>query len=222
MREIDYSSWADYLVDLIDLYPLKSHRLLELGAGNCSISKYLVERYPDYIVSDLSYAMLLAANPKLRRVTADMTKLPFKKEFDVIFSIFDSVNYLINDEAFISFLSEAGKILNDDGVLTFDVSLEKNSKKYIKQLNRNGSVNGIKYFQKSDYDKKTRIHTNTFNINIDGVVFSETHHQKIYLFEEYFLFAEEAGLRVIDCFDCFTFDDANSRTERAQFVLGKN
>ncbi|KUG25243.1 hypothetical protein ASZ90_004933 [hydrocarbon metagenome] len=43
----------------------------------------------------------------------------------------------------------------------------------------------------------------------------------IYEFEEYFIFAEDSQMRVIDCFKCFTFDDASRNSERVQFVLGK-
>jgi hypothetical protein len=58
-------------------------------------------------------------------------------------------------------------------------------------------------------------------LKFDEETYIEEHIQRIYEFEEYFVFAEEAGLRVIDCFDCFTFDDAKRNSERVQFVMGK-
>ena len=220
MREIDYSSWADYIIDLIDLYPFELKRLLELGAGDCKSSFYINQNFSSYFVSDLSLQMLKVGDDKLKKVVADMRRLPFKKEFDVIFSIFDSVNYLLTGDDFVSFLSESKRILSQDGIITFDASLEKNSTKNIKRLNRKGKFSGIKYKQESYFDKKTRIHSNIVNMKIDDVDYLEKHEQMIYEFEEYFVFAEEANLRVIDCFDCFTFDDAKRNSERVQFVLG--
>lgn len=221
MREIDYSSWADYILDIIDLYPIKIENALELAAGNCEISEHLNYHFQNYYVTDISKQMLSSSDHNLNKIVCDMSALPFKKEFDVIFSIFDSVNYLMTDDKFVSFLKECSNILSEDGIITFDVSLEKNSLKHLRNLNRKGKYKGIKFKQTSLYDKKNKIHKNIMDIEIDKEVYTETHEQRIYEFEEYFVFAEEAGLRVIDCFDCFSFDDAKRNSERVQFVMGK-
>ncbi len=47
----------------------------------------------------------------------------------------------------------------------------------------------------------------------------EKHRQKIYPFEEYFMFIEKAGLYVSECFNAFTFDNGNAECERVQFVV---
>jgi len=221
MKDIDYSSWADYIIDLIDLYQIENPKVLEVGAGLGQISSFLKEKIPSYIVSDVSVEMMKYCPDKISRVTCDMTSLPFKKEFDIIFSIFDSVNYLTTPDLFVDFLSECKRILVEDGIVTFDVSLEKNSVKNIKRLNRKGEYGGVNYNQKSIYDRKSRLHKNILELEIEEVKYIETHEQMIYEFEEYFIFVEDAGLRVIDCFDCFTFDDASRKSERVQFVLGK-
>jgi len=221
MRDIDYSTWADYILDILDLYPVTFAQALEVGAGNCQISEYLNGQFKNYYVSDLSKDMLKMNEVQVNKVVCDMSYLPFKREFDVIFSIFDSVNYLMTDEIFIKFLKECKNLLSEDGIITFDVSLEKNSIKHLKSLNRKGKYNGIKFKQTSLYDKKNKIHKNIMNIEVQEKTYIETHKQRIYEFEEYFIFAEEARLRVIDCFDCFTFDDAKRNSERVQFVMGK-
>lgn len=221
MKDIDYSSWADYIVDLIELYQIKKPKVLELGSGNCTISTFLKNKFKYYFVSDISHEMLQQGNRKLLRIACDMTSLPFKKEFDVIFSIFDSVNYLTTPGKFVKFLEECNSILSQDGILTFDVSLEKNSLKNTRRLNRKGEYNGNRFQQKSYYNKKTRIHKNILDIENNNNSFIETHQQMIYEFEEYFIFAEDSQMRVIDCFKCFTFDDASRNSERVQFVLGK-
>ena len=221
MRQVDYSSWADYILDILDLYPVEFNNALELGAGNCKISHHLFDQFENLYTTDLSKDMLQQGDDSLNKVACDMALLPFKKEFDLIFSIFDSVNYLMTDDKFIQFLKECSNILSEDGIITFDASLEKNSLKHLRLLNRKGKYKGIKFIQKSMYDRHNRIHKNIMNIDIDGETYTEIHEQKIFEFEEYFVFAEEANLRVIDCFDCFTFDDAKRNSERVQFVMGK-
>lgn len=221
MKHLDYKNWAEYILDLCDIYIADKINVLELGAGRGYISNYLSNKFENYIISDSSFAML-SQNEKVKNLcVCDMSSLPFNKEFDLIFSIFDSVNYLITPEAFIKYLIECKNILDTDGILTFDVSLENNSLANIKGLNRKGIYKGIKYKQISSYDTETRIHKNIVEMIIKDEHFIETHFQQIYKFEDYFEFAEQANLKVIDVYDCFSFDEPTQKSERVQFVFGK-
>ncbi len=220
MRHLNYKNWAEYLLDLVELYPIQTNNVLELGAGSGNVSKYLTEKFSSYFITDISFEMLSKSDLK-RKCVCDMQALPFKREFDLIFSIFDSVNYLITPERFIRFLKEGEQILSPNGILSFDVSLEKNSKANIRGLNRKGVYKGIRYKQISFYDESARIHKNVLELIINGEHFIETHLQKIYKFQDYFEFAEEANLEIIDSFDCFSFNDSNKKSERVQFVLRK-
>ncbi|MDZ7763382.1 MAG: class I SAM-dependent methyltransferase [Melioribacteraceae bacterium] len=221
MKHLDYENWAEYIVDLSEIYLSDTSNVLELGAGRGYISNYLKNEFGCYIISDSSFAML-SQNEKIENLcVCDMSSLPFNKEFDLIFSIFDSVNYLITPNIFIKFLSECRDLLDPMGILTFDVSLESNSRANIKGLNRKGFYKGIKYKQISSYDENTRIHKNIVEMIIKDEHFIETHFQHIYKFEDYFEFAEKANMKILDAYECFSFDDATHKSERVQFVLGK-
>jgi len=112
--------------------------------------------------------------------------------------------------------------LSDDGIFTFDASLEKNSIKNERRLNRKGKFNKIKYVQKSIYDNSSKIHYNYFEIILDnGEIIREVHKQKIYEFTEYFSVIEKNGLYVKNCYDSFSFDDADENCDRVQFVVKK-
>ena len=222
MRGINYSLWADYIYDIYDYYLPGGERVLELAAGISKISKPLSRKFKTYVISDKSLEML-KHNPLTRSmpVCFDMTAIPLKKEFDFIFSIFDSVNYLSGEEEFLKFLNEVKNTLDDEGIFTFDVSLENNSIKHLKHLNRRGNINGINYKQVSRYDPGKRIHLNTVEIEIDGETYKEVHKQKIHEFNFYFDLIEQSGMYAADCFNCFTFEDATSESERVQFIVRK-
>ena len=152
-----------------------------------------------------------------------MAELPFKNKFSFIYSTFDSINYLDNEESINKFFKNIFHILNDEACFTFDVSLEKNSIKHEKRLNRKGKVDGLKFIQNSKYDRTTKIHQNKFKIKLeDGSIVEEIHRQKIYDFEYYFNIIEQHNLYVVHCFNSFTDDDTNSESERAQFVVKKS
>ncbi len=223
MRGIDYGIWSDYINVLSRETNKKNPIVLEIACGAGEIAKILNKEFKHYVASDLALSMLNQLNEKgLKKVCCDMTALPFKRKYDFVFSTFDSVNYLLTKEKFMKFLSEVSMVLNDDGILTFDVSLENNSLRYQKYLNRKGKLDGIKYIQRSKYNEKTRIHYNHFEITLaDGSKVEEIHRQKIYRFEDYFMFIDNSDFYVSGCYETFTFTNANAETERAQFVLKK-
>lgn len=222
MKFISYDEWAEYYMILAEEVPI-STKVLELAAGNCKMAAYLKVKYPDMIASDLSIDMLKqCSQDDLLKVCCDMRDLPFKAKFGLIISAFDSVNYLMSKAALNDLFKGIKNLLTDDGIFTFDISLERNSLKNIKYLNRKGSLQGMKYIQKSEYDKKNRIHTNRFTLMFkDGSVVEEVHRQKIYPVEVYFEILEDNGLYVKQCYEAFTLDNVNRRSDRAQFIVSK-
>lgn len=222
MQSINYLDWSLYIKDLKIHYDEEGSTNLELACGDGIIASYLKDHFKDLVILDISKRMLDLTDNEIKKVCADMISLPFKNKFSFIYSTFDSLNYLINSKDLFKLFTEIKLILKDDGLFTFDVSLEKNSIKNIKSLNRKGKFNGVKFIQKSKYNIDENIHTNHFKLKLDnGEIFEEVHIQKIYPFEYYFELIEDAGLYVVDCFDAFTFEDANNKCERVQFVIKK-
>lgn len=223
MRSIDYNVWAKFILFIAEKTNKKYPKVLELACGLGSVAEILKDYFKYYYVSDISFDML--SSPSLNdipKICCDMTALPFNKKFDFVFSTFDSVNYLLTKSKFMEFLDEVSRVMAPKGILTFDVSLEKNSINYEKYLNRKGKVEKIKYRQSSRFNQKTRIHHNRFEIILqDGKVIEENHKQKIFTFEEYFLFIEESDFYVEDCLETFSFKKASKDSERAQFILRK-
>jgi SAM-dependent methyltransferase len=223
MRSIDYNKWAEYLSSISDEIGSENIDALELAAGNCKIAEFLTKKYSRLIVSDISFNMLLQnSNPEMTKICCDMTLLPFRNKFDFIYSTFDSVNYISSKAKYKQFFHNVAECLNDKGIFTFDVSLEQNSIKYQRYLNRTGKFNDIVYKQKSFFDRNKYIHYNHFEFTFaDGKKIEEIHKQKIYPFEEYFKLIDNSDFYVHKCFQTFTYKNADSNTERAQFILKK-
>jgi len=222
MKEVNYKRWAEYILDIIeDHLAKKNANILELSAGNGMITKRVSKKFPNYISSDISLEMLRQGDRiNVKKVCCDMVVLPFTTKFDVIFSTFDSVNYLLSKRRLLKFFKEIKKVLSENGIFTFDVSLEKNSREFKKMYVTNGSVNGYKYKRVSKYNPKSRIHKNIFEITDQfGIVTKEIHLQKIFNFDIYFDLFSKAGLVAVECLDAFTFNNGNQNSERIQFIL---
>ena len=223
MRSIDYVKWADYIFQISTELKKKNPSVLELASGTGEVAAQLKSQIKKIFVSDLSFLMLsYYKNTGLQKVCCDMKSLPFKKKFDYIFSTFDSINYLRTKESVCKLFADVSSCLSEEGIFTFDVGLEKNSTKYEKYLNRRGKVGGIIFEQRSIFNKRTRIHYNIFKLTLaNGKKVEEIHKQKIYLFEDYFDLIDKSDFYVHNCFKAFTFENADSNTERAQFILKK-
>mgnify|MGYP000408630571 CR=1 FL=1 len=227
MKKISYSEWADYIHETVkDSIPVNA-KVLELAAGNCKFANHFKKYYPDLITTDISKNMLFFDKEnKVCKVCADMVYLPFKEKFDLIYSNFDSINYITSKKILLKLFKGVFSILPDNGIFTFDVCLEKNSLKHSKTAIRKGIYNGTSFIQKSEYNRINRIHKNTFIIKTDNnSEIMEIHKQKIYPFENYFELCNKAGLYIFKCFNAFSFHEGNRNSERVLFLtkgIGKH
>ena len=221
MRKIDYRDWAKYLFDVIREYHKGELIVLELASGTGKLGEAFSIFAKEFVFTDLASEMLKITDKQFNKICCNMTKLPFKYKFNTVFSTFDSINYLMESEQVLSCFNEVEKILSEDGIFTFDVSLELNSQKYLKHLNRKGKYKEFYYIQSSEYDSVNKIHLNKFSIKKEDKLFEEVHQQKIYSIEEIIEISEKSELKLLDVFEAFTFEDLHAKSLRAQFVLGK-
>jgi SAM-dependent methyltransferase len=225
MRGVKYKKWSKYLLDVVNGYIDKNNPfVLELGAGDCKIARNISQKYYNIIASDRSLPMLQQGKKVfIPKVCCDMTSLPFNNKFDLIYSTFDSVNYLISNRKLLNLFLEVKKVLTSSGIFTFDVSLEKNSLEFEGSYKLEGKINGYSFTRKSKYNSSSRIHKNIFSITDEyGNIKKEVHKQKIYKFETYFEIIAKSGMYVVECLDAFTFSNGNRNSERVQFILKNN
>jgi SAM-dependent methyltransferase len=223
MKDVNYKEWAKYIQNISSEFVGKDSKVLDLGAGNCKIANLLSKEFPDIIATDISLPMLKSdTNNVVNKVCCDMTSLPISTKFDLIFSSFDSVNYLMSKNKLLALFKQVSFLLEDNGIFTFDVSLEKNSLEFLQDHSVEGSTGGYSFKRVSKFFKRRKVHKNIFYItDADNIVVKEVHEQKIYDFETYFDLIFKAGLYVVDCFETFTFKIGKADSDRIQFILKK-
>ena len=223
MKNVDYTSWSKYILDIAEDYIKNGGRVLELASGNCNMAELISKKYKNFVCTDISLSMLQSAkNNRTEKICCDMSELPLKEKFDFVFSAFDSVNYILKQKTLSRLFKEVYRILADEGIFSFDASLENNSLKFLIAKTTEDCYNGFSFTRTNRYNKRSRIHYNSFIIahNSRSKV-KEVHKQKIYNIKTYFKLAEDAGLQTEACYSCFTFDDVDPDSERAQFVMRK-
>jgi len=223
MKTIDYQHWAEYILAIARRFVKKNALTLEIAAGNCKTASRISQEFPNIIVTDLSLPMLcLDSLNHLDKVCCNMISLPFRIKFNFIYCAFDSVNYLLSKKELQLLFNQIKGVLSDNGIFTFDISLENNSRNFIKEQTTGGVYRGFNYKRISRYNKLSRVHSNIFYISFDGVKLKEVHKQKIFDLQTYFDCIDRAGLKVKECYDNFTFNPGSSISQRVQFVVTKD
>ncbi|MBK8946765.1 MAG: methyltransferase domain-containing protein [Ignavibacteriae bacterium] len=220
MKSVDYKFWAKYIKEIHNTIGNKQDIALELASGNCKLSQELQTHFQKIYVSDISIQMLKQNSNCTNKICCNMISLPFKNKFDFIFSTFDSINYLCDENQLNLFFHNIKNSLSKNGNLIFDVSLKKNSLKHLKKLNRKGVYKNIKYEQISTFDEKTLMHENKIIFQFkDGTQITEIHKQKIYDFYYYFDVIESNNLYVSECLEAFDFINGSPKSDRIQFIV---
>ncbi len=222
MSKIDYKLWAKYINILSKNIVKKNFYLLELSGGTGKLASILYNKSKKYVLCDLSKEMLIQSKTTIiPRVCCSNLSLPFKRKFNLIIMTFDSINYFLTKKQLLQFFSQIFNILENDGIFLFDASMLQNSINSLKKLNRNGIIDKISYIQKSNFNIKTKIHTNKFLIRNGNKYFKEIHKQKIYSLTDFLDILDHSGLYASHCYEAFSFQKASENSERVQFVVRK-
>lgn len=235
MQDVDYEMWADFIDEVIQTHHPNPVDVLELACGTGAISLYLA-KLDEYILTatDQSAAMIEKARQKAAEQEADVqfhtmdfTDIHSDKKFDIIFSVFDSVNYLHNETDILKMLLGCQDILNPGGLLIFDFSTPQNSLEAVDYLNNEeGSFGPYRYFRESRYEPEQQFHFNEFDIDEladDGKTvirsFNEVHKQRIYSLNEMLSILEQTSYHQVAKYEGFDLVDADDNSTRVTMVL---
>jgi len=181
MSHVNYEEWIDGIIMWYkQMNPNPLYKILELACGTANASSLLTARGFEVDACDASPYMLQVADSKPIKPNlyqAYLTDPIPKKDYDLIFCIFDSINYLLHPEEISTVLDNVYEALAPQGVFIFDISTLLNS-----MVNFYDSTNYLKVhdayiIQRSNY--------NTFaNHQLTHIIIFRKHLHNYELFEE--------------------------------------
>jgi len=122
----DDELWIGELVSALERNGLRGERLLDVACGTGKSFLPMLERGWEVTACDISPAMLERARAKVAEAVplsvADMRGLPEIGEFDLVWALDDSVNYLLSEDELLKALSGMRANLAPGGLLLFDVN----------------------------------------------------------------------------------------------------
>lgn len=123
---LDYEPWLAEALPLLERRGLRGNRLLDVGCGTGKSLAPMLARGWRCHGCDISAAMVQLARERVgeraRLTVADMRRLPRLGSFDLVWSLNDSVNYLLDCDQLELALRGMRENLADEGLLAFDLN----------------------------------------------------------------------------------------------------
>jgi SAM-dependent methyltransferase len=217
MLHVDYARWKRVASGLADLLP----RPLQHLDAACGTGVFLdaVATYGWCSVGvDLSPAMLAAARHRDRHhpyAVADLRALPFLGTFDLVTCLFDSVNFLLDEEDLCAALAGMARALRPGGVLYFDIITERMVLDYFE--GRSWAENNGRFDSTwtSTYDRQSRLSITNVRISsgAEGTIY-----ERVYTLDRVQHAVVNAGLELVAVMDAETFRAPNKKTSRIDLV----
>jgi ubiquinone/menaquinone biosynthesis C-methylase UbiE len=232
MRSIPYRWWLVYVEQLLAKFEKRPQAALDLACGTGTFALLLASKGYEVVGVDFSLDMLKEARRKaseedilLPFVQQDAVALAFKPTFDLVVSLFDSLNYVIGADRLARVFEGVYGACLPGGTFLFDVNTIRALELELFTQNNLSTSDWLKYNWTSRYNPTTRIATiqMAFKLSRDGkeYSFTETHQQMGYDLEEIERMLTEAGFRILGIFDAYSPANANQLSTRAFFVAEK-
>ena len=227
MRHVDYDEWADYVQSLLERWAPEATQVADLACGTGNMSLELRRLGYEMTGVDISGDMLRVANGKaggdggIEFVQRDLRELAGLGPFDAAVCMYDSFNYLLQDEDLDDALHSVASIIHPGGIFVFDICTQRNSLRYFHDMRDTEQGPGFSYERHSVYDPDTRLQSNHFEIRFDegDVLLEETHVQRIYPVAAIAERIAASTFELLDAFDGFTLNKGTEDSDRIHFVL---
>lgn len=235
MRDVDYESWARYVLDLCDRFHFPRQSLLNVACGTGNLEPLLREWFDDLVGFDVSEAMAARAREKSRKKglavpvhVGSMDEFDAGRTFDVVLCLYDSLNYVTDEKKVEASFRRAFEHLNPGGGYIFDITTEYNIIQNFAQYTFAETFKDMAYIWENRYDivSKLAVSDFTFFEKVEGDEdryqrHQERHVQKMYGTQWLKAALERAGFEFLAMYDGFTLNTPKKSTERIHFVARK-
>lgn len=243
MDNTPYEQWAERLDSLIRQYGvsrperdaegiLDSERnlVVDLGCGTGTLTELMYRKGYDMIGVDLSEAMLNLAMAKKEEsgseilyLQQDMRRLELYSTVGTVFSLCDSLNYILEEEELSEVFSLVNNYLFPGGLFIFDFNTVHKYRDVIGESTIAETREDCSFIWENFYDPEEELNEYdlTVFVRAEGEYFrrfTETHLQRGYTPEQMTRLVEEAGMAVVEIRDADTGKEVTEESQRVYVV----
>ncbi len=247
MDNVPYRQWAERLDVLIrrygvskperdadDLLDSERNLVVDLGCGTGTLTELLYQKGYDMIGVDSSESMLNMAMNKRERCGAeilylqqDMRELELYSTVGTVYSVCDSLNYILEEEELLEVFTLVNNYLFPGGIFLFDFNTDYKYREVIGDATIAENREDCSFIWENYYHPEEGINEYDLTVFVrqnDGVFrrFTETHFQRGYTVEQMLALVSRAGMTVEEVRDADTGREVTDRSERVYVVAKEN
>ncbi|MCM1026203.1 MAG: class I SAM-dependent methyltransferase [Roseburia sp.] len=243
MDNIPYETWSGRLDFLIRKYGvskperdaeglLDSERnlVVDLGCGTGTLTELMYGKGYDMIGVDASEDMLNIAMEKKEKsgdeilyLQQDMRELELYSTAGTVYSVCDSLNYILEESELAEVFSLVNNYLYPGGIFVFDFNTEYKYREVIGNTTIAENREDCSFIWENLYDPEEEINEYDLTVFVqeeDGRFrrFTETHLQRGYRSEQMRRLVEQAGMIVLEMTDADTMEPVTPESQRVYIV----
>lgn len=228
MIHVNYKIWSDYIKNLYQFGDNKISKVVDLSCGTGKHIKYLINKKTKYYGADYSLPMIIQAKKNLKNAgkpkvfVNDATTMAIKpNNFDCALMLYDSINYLIDEENIMRIFDEVFRILCAGSIFIFDVVTKKGLKESFDGYFESDTFDKLAFERHGWFEQKKNLQHNEFKLIYDGNFYQEHHIQKIRSINNWQKLLKHSKMTLIHSFSNFTLLPADEKSERVHFICKK-
>ena len=201
MADIDYDLWTQFIFKQLDKRGWQGKSILDIGCGTGNSLLPLLDKGYALTGLDASEEMLAIAKEKCPTVDfhlADFRSFELEERFDLIISVFDSLNNLLTQDDFFQCLEQMHKHLSDNGYVFFDANTTAGLRHLWEGNRMEGWVSDIYYLWTHSFDEEKKLATVKAYCSDGKHEFEEVHYEKPYDIEELKLLMDKADFKNVE------------------------
>ena len=245
MDNTPYALWADRLELLIRKYGVsrperdaeevldaERNLVVDLGCGTGTLTELMYRKGYDMIGVDASGSMLNIAMEKKEKsgseilyLQQDMRELELYGTVGTIFSVCDSLNYILEEDELLEVFSLVNNYLFPGGIFIFDFNTDHKYRDIIGETTIAENREDCSFIWENFYDPEEEINEYDLTVVVreEGDTFrrfTETHFQRGYTVEQMLALVGRAGMSVVEVLDADTGEAVTDRSQRV-YVIAK-
>ncbi len=224
LRHVDYERWYRYIRSVMFRYIQDPRSILEIGCGTGKFGAKFSRDDFTIFGMDISLEMLRVAKPRARRYFSvfcgDVRNFALSCTIDFIFSVHDTMNYLLTPDELRSAFASVRNIMHEKSIFMFDLTTEHNIRRFFDGKVTRHVRGKAEVVWENSYDTESKIVCSVLTIRRDeGQPEVETHRQRIYEIDDVLPLLHDAGLDVVDVFSDYTFKMPTAKTIMVNYIV---
>ena len=227
MEDVPYKEWSRWIAEMLRAHGIEDGLVLDLACGTGVMTELLAEAGYDMIGIDQSEEMLERALDRKEQSGHDILYLcQDMREFELygtvraIVSVCDSMNYVLEEEAFLEILTAAAEnYLDYGGLFIFDFNTEYKYQMLLGEQTIAENREEGSFIWENSYDEEEKINEYELTLFIredSGYYrkYEEVHYQRAYPLDTVKELVARSGLKLLQVCDAYTGEPVREDSER--------